>query len=318
MQASEPALIHNLFKAGKRFHYGEIMAYNKLIIGICLIILNIGFADAATLNVGQGQTYTTVQSAIDAASPGDVILVNEGTYIENLVIKKNGISILGKNKEKTVIDGKKTGSGIRIDGSNNVVISGLTVTNSGGSGKEDAGISIYSANNNKIANVILVNNVVGISIYSKSNSNIISGNDIKSNSNNGIFIYDSNDNRIDNNNIQNNKFGIYADSARNNHIYSNNFIDNTNQAYDNSGLNSWDDGRSGNYWSPNKDILGGKVKDNYPLSSAVAIKYEEMPAPAAQNTQGTTSGGTGKSSPGFAGFAVIVSLIAIGILSKKK
>ncbi len=290
------------------------MVYNKITIGICLIIFNIGFASAATLNVGQGQAYATIQSAIDAAQTGDIISVAEGTYAENLVVKTNGISITGLNREKTIIDGKKTGSVIKIDQANNVKVNGFTVQNSGGSGKEDAGISLYSANNNKITNVILMNNIVGISIYSKSYSNIISGSDIKSNSNNGIFIYDSNDNSIDNNNIQSNKFGIYADSARNNHIYSNNFIDNTNQAYDNSGLNSWDDGKSGNYWSPKKDILGGKAKDNYPLSNAVSIKEEAIPVSAGL----TTSGGTGKSTPGFAGFAVIVSLIAIWILSKKK
>lgn len=294
------------------------MVNNKIIICICVIILNIGFASAATLNVGQGQAYATIQSAIDAAQTGDTISVAEGTYSENLVVKTNGISIIGTNKEKTIIDGKKTGSTIKIE-SNNVKVSGLTVQNSGGSGQSDGGISLYSANNNIIANTIIVNNVMGVTIYSGSNNNIVSGNDIKSSGKYGIFIFSSSDNKIYNNNIQNNKIGIYCDSAHTNHIYSNNLIDNTDQAFDNSGLNSWDDGKSGNYWNPNKGILGGKnAKDNYPLSSAATIKYEEIPAPAEQNTQGTTPGETGKSSPGFAGFAVLVSLIVIGILSKKK
>jgi parallel beta-helix repeat protein len=298
--------------------YGEIMAYNKIIIIICLIILNIGFASAATLNVGQGQAYATIQSAIDAAKTGDTISVAEGTYSENLVVKTNDISIIGENKEKTIIDGKKIGSIIKIDQANNVRVSGFTVQNSGGSGQSDGGVSLFSASNNMIANLILLNNAMGITIYSSSNNNIVSGNDIKS-SKYGIFIFSSIDNKIYNNNIQNNKIGIYCDSARTNSFYSNNFIDNNDQAFDNSGMNSWDDGKSGNYWNVNKGILGGKnAKDSYPLASAVTIKYEDIQTPAGQNTQGTTSGGTGKSSPGFAGFAVLVSLIVISILSKKK
>ncbi len=317
MQASEPALIHNLFKAGKRFHYGEIMAYNKIIIGICLIILNIGLASAATLNVGQGQAYATIQSAIDATKTGDIISVAEGTYYENLVVKTSGISIIGMNKEKTIIDGKKTGSTVKIE-ADNVKVSEFTVRNSGGSGQSDGGISLYSANNNIIANMIIVNNIMGITIYSGSSNNIVSGNDIKS-SKYGIFIFSSSDNKIYNNNIQINKIGIYCDSARTNHIYSNNLIDNNDQAYDNSGLNSWDDGKSGNYWNVNKGILGGKnAKDNYPLASAVSIKEEAIPVATEQTAKETASGQTGKPSPGFAGFAVLVSLIVIGILSKKK
>jgi parallel beta-helix repeat protein len=295
------------------------MVSNKILISICVILLSIGFANAATLNVGQGQTYSTIQSAINAAKTGDVISVNEGTYSENIVVKMNGISIMGQNKEKTIIDGKKTGSVIRIDQANNVKVSGFTVQNSGGSGQSDGGISLYRANNNEIANVILMNNVVGISIYQGSNSNIVSGNDIRSNGKYGVFIFSSNDNRIYNNNIQSNGFGFYGDSARTNHIYSNNFIDNTDQAYDNSGMNSWDDGKSGNYWSPNKDIQGGKAKDNFPLSTPVTIKEEVITTPAEQNTQaGTTPAGTGKSSPGFTGIAVLVSLIVIGILRRKR
>ena len=285
-------------------------------IGILVILLSSGFTAAETLNVGTGQKYATIQSAIDAANPGDVILVNEGTYYENLIIKMNDISIIGKSKEKTIIDAKKLGSGIRIDQTTNAKISGFTIQNSGGSGKPDAGITIYSAHNNTIVNTILINNVVGISIYSESRTNVISGNDIRSNTNYGIFIYSSGDNKIYNNNIQSNKIGIYADSARANRIYSNNFIDNTDQqAYDNSGLNSWDDGSSGNFWNTHK--AGGaytisgvpKAKDNYPLSNAVTIKYETVP---------TSNDGGSKSSPGFTGLTIVVMFVAIGILANRK
>lgn len=287
----------------------------KIVLSICMIILNIGFVSAATLNVGQGQAYTTIKSAIEAASTGDVISVDEGLYYENLVVKMNGISIIGKNKEKTIIDGKKTGSVIKIDAANNVKISGFTIQNSGGSGQDDAGISLYRANNNLVSNVIAVNNIMGISIYSGSNNNIISGSDIRSSSKNGIFIFSSNDNKIYNNNIQNNKVGVYTDSSRTNHIYSNNFIENNDQAFDNSGQNSWDDGKSGNYWSPDKAILGGKnAKDNYPLTSAVSIKEEATPVSSEQKTQGET----GKPSPGFGGIAVLISLIAIWISGMKR
>ena len=281
-----------------------------------MILLGSGAASAATLNVGQGQTYTTIQSAINAANPGDVISVSEGTYSENLVIKTSGISIIGKTKEKTIIDGKKTGSAIRIDQQNNIKVSGFTIQNSGGSGTEDAGVTIYTANNNIIENIIFLNNIMGISVYKGSNNNIISENDIKSSNKYGIFIYSSNENKINNNNIQENKIGVYSDAGRNNNIYSNNFIDNNEQAFDNSGLNSWDDGKSGNYWYKKtggaSNILGGKnARDNYPLSKAITIKYEEVTAPGEVGTSQGTQSGTGKSTPGFSGIAVIVLIIAI-------
>ncbi len=284
----------------------------KIIPCILVILLCIGFANAATLNVGQGQTYATIQSAVNAAKTGDVVSVSEGTYSENIIVNTNGISIIGQDKEKTIIDGKKTGSVIRIE-VNNVNVSGFIIQNSGGSGQYDAGITIYHSNNNEIANMIIVNNIVGIAIYQGSNSNVVSGNDIRQNSKYGVFVFASEDNKIYNNNIQGNAFGFYGDTARTNQIYSNNFIDNTNQAYDNSGLNTWD----GNYWSPNKAIMGGtKAKDNNPLSSSVTIKEEEIATPVVQNTPAAPAG-TGKSAAGFAGIMVMASLIAIWILRKR-
>ncbi len=282
----------------------------KIILSILVILLSAGFANAATLNVGQGQTYTTIQSAVNAAKTDDVISVSEGTYSENIVVKMNGISIIGQDKGKTIIDGKKTGSVIRIE-ANNVTVSGFTIQNSGGSGQYDAGITLYGSNNNEIANLIIVNNIVGISIYQGSNNNVVSGNDIRQNSKYGVYVFASNDNKIYNNNIQDNGIGFYGDTARTNQIYSNNFIDNTNQAYDNSGMNAWD----GNYWSKYIILGGANAKDNHPLPNPVTIEEEAITTPAAQNTGAAT--GTGKSAPGFAGIMVMASLIAVWILRKR-
>lgn len=280
-----------------------------------------GTAGAATLNVGQGQTYSTIQSAIDASQTGDMIYVNEGTYYENVVLTKSGIAIIGKNKEKTIIDGQKTGSVIRVE-TNDVTISGFTLRNNGGSGKEDAGVSLYNANNNMIANSIFENNTAGIALYSSSNNNVIAGNYIRSNGRYGINIYSSLDNKIYENHIQKNQIGIYADSARGHQIYSNNFIDNTlDHAYDNSGKNAWDDGKSGNYWSNYKGSTPFKIKggvnavDNFPLSGAVTIKDVEIGianqvAPKEQQEEAKAS------TPGFEGLLVIAAIGILGYIAK--
>jgi len=251
-----------------------------------------------------------------------MISVNDGVYSENVIVRKSSISIIGKNKEKAIIDGNKASSGIKIDQASNVMVSGLTIRNSGGSGTSDAGVTIYSAKDNIVSNMILINNIAGVSVYTECYNNVISGNEITSNINYGIFVYSSGNNKIYNNNIKENKIGMYVDQSKNNMIYANNFIDNRNeQGYDNGGQNSWDDGKSGNYWNNHKTggeyIISGaaKAKDNYPLSNPTAIRHELPPG------EKITKEETGKSTPGFEGFAamalftVTAALIRIG---KKK
>ncbi len=293
------------------------MELKMLVFFMILASVMSGTATAATLNVGQGRTYTTIQSAIDVAKTGDTIQVDEGVYNENPLIKTNGISVVGKDKENTIIEGKKTSSGIRIDEVNNVIISGFTIRNSGGGAQEDAGVTIYKATNNIVSNLILLSNSVGVSIYQGSNNNVISGNDMESSSRYGIYLYASNDNKIFDNNIKSNKFGLYAFSARTNTIYSNNFIDNGDQAYDNSGLNAWDFEKTGNYWSElkgaNEYIIkqGGKnAKDSFPATSAFSINTQPVPA----QPQGKEAG---KSTPGFTVIASVISIIVMVMLRER-
>lgn len=299
------------------------MISRNTIILICLILFTSGSANASTLNVGKDQAYTTIQSAIDAAKIGDTIRVNEGIYIENPVINTNGISIIGNNKENTIIDGMNKDSGIRIDQKNNVIISGFTLKNSSGGGPEIAGVTIFNGNYNTVSNLNVIGNYVGISIYKGSNNNTISGNIIDSNLGKlgyGIYVHISNDNKIFNNNIKNNKIGIYFYDSKTNRIYSNNFLGNIDgQAYDQTGLNVWDFDKMGNYWSDYNGsgeyaIKGAKnVLDNFPQKNAFSIKSEAIPAQSAQKADET-----GKSTPGFTIISFVISFIAIGMFIRSR
>lgn len=67
----------------------------------------------STLIVGPGQTYTTIQDAIDAAENGDIIQVQDGTYPENLEIDVD-VTVVAENQHLAIIQtqsGFNAGSG---------------------------------------------------------------------------------------------------------------------------------------------------------------------------------------------------------------
>src|SRR6266571_4965741 len=87
------------------------------------------------------QDYMRIQDAINAASPGDAIIVSSRIYSENLVIEKP-INLTGVSAQTTIIDGSGAGAGITIANTSSVTVSGFTVRNTG---FFDSGIVIYSS-----------------------------------------------------------------------------------------------------------------------------------------------------------------------------
>jgi len=72
-----------------------------------VMALSPGVGAATTVKVGPARTYTTIQAGIDAAAAGDVIVVDEGNYTEDLSIPadKQGIELKPAEKAEVVIKG---------------------------------------------------------------------------------------------------------------------------------------------------------------------------------------------------------------------
>jgi predicted outer membrane repeat protein len=93
---------------------------------IALLLLNSTPASlAATLTVGPSATYTTVQSAVDAASSGDTISIKAGTYDENIETGGKKLTIKGASTS-TVKLSPANGAAMTIESGETITISNLT------------------------------------------------------------------------------------------------------------------------------------------------------------------------------------------------
>jgi len=99
--------------------------------------------------------YSTIQEGIDASSDGDIVLVQAGTYNENINYNGKNIVVQGENRETTIIDG---GSGNTLPAvkfweygyATSTQISGFKIQNYG-----NDGISILNGGSPKISNCII-------------------------------------------------------------------------------------------------------------------------------------------------------------------
>jgi len=183
-----------------------------------------------------------IQDLIDNANPGDNIYIPSGIYYENIIINKS-ISLIGENKETTVIDGSGIGDVVYIS-ADWVNISGFTIRNG-----SFAGIYINKDYNSIIDNIVsynkygivlevsnhyneIIDNTItsnddGDLLLGSSHHNIIKNNTFSSNNGCGISLHLSNYNTIIGNNISNKKYGIYLGGSSCNNITGNIISENT-------------------------------------------------------------------------------------------
>ena len=183
----------------------------KQILGIALaLVMVFSFtlvtaspATAADLEVGPGKIYTTIASAVAAATGGDTILVYTDTYYEHVVINK-ALTIKAATGESPIIDGSGSGTCFGIyngAGLSDVTIEGIEIQNAVygiwiyGSPSTYSNITITDNNiHNHSQNGILVTDCTV-------NGLTISGNSVDSS---GIGISFANNSTIDGLNCENN------------------------------------------------------------------------------------------------------------------
>jgi hypothetical protein len=102
---------------------------NKWIAFVCSTVIAAWSipAGAATLHVGSGQPYGTINAALDAANDGDTIIIREGVYREKCVVHDDNLTIKAADDEHVVISGLDPVSGWTLD-SGNVYWAGVNIS----------------------------------------------------------------------------------------------------------------------------------------------------------------------------------------------
>lgn len=155
---------------------------NKSYLVICIVCLICAYsAIGATLNVPSAQ-YPTIQSAIDAATDGDIVEVAVGTYYEGLVWRDKAIALIGAGADVTIVDA--TGLSQKclrmINVPDTAGVEGFTFT--GGRGTYGGGVDLSNSFPTLAHNIITGNSAWsggGLNLGSSSptlTNNIITGN----------------------------------------------------------------------------------------------------------------------------------------------
>ena len=170
--------------------------------------------------------YLTIQEAINAANNGDSIFVRNGTYYENVIVNKS-VSLVGENRETTIIDGRSAAGDIAIDVSAyNSAIRNFTIYINGWALGGSRNIIL----NGTVNAVVTDNNIINSESFADASISVVSSTNITLTGNNitcdgaGIYLSNSSYVLVAQNNITNSTWtssGIHLYKSFNNTIVDN-------------------------------------------------------------------------------------------------
>ena len=170
-----------------------------------------GTASAKTINVKSGQS---IQAAVDKASEGDTINVAKGTYKENVEVKTNDLTLVGKGA--TIVPPSKPHKGSycwgkKAAGENGIcvaptdfnfkdfavasdTVSGVSVSGFTVKGFSGTGVMVLGGEGNRVSDNKLVNNEeYGVGAFASTGTEVTGNTATAKKSEAGIYIGDSPD-----------------------------------------------------------------------------------------------------------------------------
>ncbi len=118
----------------------------------CLLLCAVASASAQAAEHRVPDDFGTIQGAINVAAAGDEVVIEPGTYTENLVINKSDIVVRGEETARTIVR-SISGTVLQLTTVDNVTIRNLTFS--------DGNIGIEVVTNS--TDVIIENNVFNLS-----------------------------------------------------------------------------------------------------------------------------------------------------------
>ena len=221
--------------------------HNSVAITLAFILLAVAFSasNGRAADRVVPVDYPSIQAAVDSAEPGDSVIVEDGVYKENILIKLPLVLRSRNGSERSVIEPlDSTLDIIRVENVQGVTISGFTL-----SGSTAIGLHILSSSAAKVFQNTITSNYYGLHLERTSDSlikenrlnlneqglnlffsdgNKIEANEVNSNTNSGILLHSSNNNELLENVASRNTWnGITISSSNGNIVTKNSILKNT-------------------------------------------------------------------------------------------
>lgn len=173
--------------------------------------------------------YGTLQTAINAANPGDTLELQVGVYTGEVIVGRS-VSIVGQ--PGSVLNGEGEGDVIRVNAPD-VVIRNVTLRNSGTNPEtEDSGIFVTDQGDRALIEYNhFEDNLIGVYLKGPENAlvraNVIVGSQHHrmNDRGNGVYLWNTPGSRVEENDIRYGRDGIFVATSRHNTFRNNRFRD---------------------------------------------------------------------------------------------